>query len=115
MRHIIRCLKLQRVSVVSERLEHLLELRPAMRESSDLALARAVAPPDEASAMALPFLKPGGTFLAQLGTREEADHYLNQENVPGFVIVRAVRVPPCVGRPGRQVLVLKRSYPPGEE
>jgi 16S rRNA (guanine527-N7)-methyltransferase len=113
LRHVVRLLGLDRVEVVSERLERLLERAPKMRESSDIAFARAVAPAEEAASMVLPFLRPGGLFLAQVGSFEEASRHLTSARAPGLEVLRAVQAPPCVGRTGRHVLIMRRASDTG--
>ena len=85
LRHVIRTLKLRFVQVRPSRVEALLG-EAAMSESFDIALARAVAPLPEIGRMVLPFLRPGGMFLAQTGPAEHVQNAINDLAECGFEV-----------------------------
>ena len=108
LRHVTRQLRLTRVRVRPSRAEPLFG-EPEMRESFDVALARAVAPPSEICWMVLPFLRPTGIFLAQTGTAEHVDHAVKDLEKFGLEAIEERPVPPEFGKPGRRILALRKT------
>ena len=70
LRHIVSLLDLKDVEVLWGRAEELAKNR---RESFDIAVSRAVAKLDVLSKWCLPFVKPGGLFIAYKGDKVEAE------------------------------------------
>ncbi len=107
LRHMVRCLSLADVRVVQERAERFAK---AAGEAGayDLAFARAVAAPEEQARLVLPFLRPGGVFLAQVGrvpSLPEVGHWFAREV---FEVADSTSPPREVASPGRRVLALRR-------
>ena len=109
LRHIVRLLKLPGVEVQPGRIESFLDRFPMMAGSFDIGLARAVAPPMDAARMLHPFLRSGGLFLAQVGSGPKPGGPLRTIQSPGFEVSKAIRVPDWIGRPERQILVLRKT------
>lgn len=107
LRHVIRALKLRLVQVRPSRVEALLGEKE-MLEAFDIALGRAVAPMPKIGRMVLPFLRPGGMFLAQIGSAEQVQYALNDLAECGFEITEIRVVPPEFGKPGRRILAFKK-------
>lgn len=108
LRHVIRQLKLTRVRVLAHHAEAVLGEAGAS-EGFDVALARAVAPLPEIGRMVLPFLRPGGIFLAQTGPAEHVQDAVRDLAACGLDAIGERRVPPEFGKTGRRVLVLRRA------
>jgi len=102
LRHVARTLDLARVQVLQARAEDLAS-DPAHAGRYGLGLARAVAPLPAQAALVVPFLAPGGLFLAQAGG-------LPPEAVAGAerAGLRLVREAVLPDRPARRVLVFAR-------
>jgi 16S rRNA (guanine527-N7)-methyltransferase len=108
LRHVIRQLKLRRVQVRPSRVEALLG-EPGMLEAFDAGLARAVAPLPEIGRMILPFLRPGGIFLAQTGPAEHVQAGLDDLAECGLEVIEERVVPPEFGKLGRRILALRKA------
>lgn len=108
LQHIVRQLGLAAVRVIRRRAEELAG-DPEEVGAYDLALARAVAPPPEQGRLVRPFLRPGGLFLVQVGAGAVDAGVLERLLGLGFEMVRELALPPSLGRPGRQVLALRRA------
>ncbi len=106
----VRSLGLTGVRVVAGRVEAMAG-DPREAGAYDLALARAVAPPQEQGRLVQPFLRSGGLFLVQLGPGPMAPNALERLLAMGFELSRELSVPPAIGRPGRRVLALRRAGP----
>jgi 16S rRNA (guanine527-N7)-methyltransferase len=107
LRHVIRCLALGDVRVVQQRAEQLAQDR-AEAGGYDVAFARAVAAPEEQARLALPFLRPGGVFLAQVGqlpTLPLADRWPPGE---AFEMADSLTLPREIGLAGHRILALRR-------
>ena len=89
LRTVCRELGLAEVAVVEGRAEAATQLRPALRATFDVAVARAVARIEHLEPLAMPYLKPGGLLI--VSTAPEAA-------VPSGV--RVVRVPGLPGTGG---------------
>ena len=78
-------------------------------ESYDVALARAVAPLPDQAALVFSFLRPGGVFLAQVGSGGAPEEALDRLAATGYQAAGERRVPPWKGGGlGRQVLAYRR-------
>ncbi len=110
LRQVIRRLKLTHLHICPNRAEALLG-QSGMRGAFDIALARAVAPLPDVGRMVLPFLRPAGIFLAQIGPAAQADHAITRFARAGFEIADELLVPAEFGKAGRRVLALKKSHP----
>lgn len=66
LKHIVKILNLQNVEIIWGRAEEL-NKKPQYKGKYDIAVARAVAKMDKLVDYCLPFVKPGGTFIAQKG------------------------------------------------
>jgi len=108
LHHMVRSLGLTGVRVVAGRVEAMAG-DPREAGAYDLALARAVAPPQEQGRLVQPFLRSGGLFLVQLGPGPMAPNALERLLAMGFELSRELSVPPGIGRPGRRVLALRRA------
>lgn len=107
LRHIARLLELRGTDIRPERAEDLLR-GTDMPGTFDLALARAVAPLSEIGPTVLRFLRPGGTFLAQVGPGVGVEEAVSRLERIGFDLANTARVPHEVGAPGRRILSLRR-------
>ncbi len=108
LHHMVRSLGLIGVRVVAGRVEAMAG-DPREAGAYDLALARAVAPPQEQGRLVQPFLRPGGLFLVQVGPGPMAPNALEGLLAMGFELSRELSVLPAIGRPGRRVLALRRA------
>jgi len=108
LRHIVRQLSLTRVHLRPVRIETLVDA-PEMVARFDAALARAVAPLPDVIRLVLPFLRPGGVFLAQVGTGVKTGDAADGLSCAGFEIVGDRNVPLEFGKPGRRVIALRKS------
>jgi 16S rRNA (guanine527-N7)-methyltransferase len=108
LRHIVRQLRLTLVRIRPTRIETLLG-ETAMLGAFDVALARAVGPLAHVSRLVLPFLRPGGVFLAQTGSAERIDETVGRLVSSGFEPVGERVVPAEFGKPGRRILALRKS------
>ena len=107
LRHVTRRLALSDVRVVQERAERLArDLEEA--GTYDVAFARAVAPPEEQARLALPFLRPGGVFLAQVSRAPILPEAGSWPAGEAFDLAGCIVLPPEIGLPGRRVLALRR-------
>ena len=104
LQHIVRRLKLRRVSVVHYRAESLAS-DPSQAERYELALARSVASVPDQARLVRPFLRPGGLFLAQVGRRSFPDF----ERDVGFRLVDEFILPESLGFSDRRVLAFQRT------
>lgn len=110
LRHVVRLLALSRVHPVLGRAEQVVEHDPEMSASFDLASARAVAPLAEIGALVFPFLRPGGVFLAQVGSGRETDAALADLIGRGFELVGETAVPAWIGAPSHEILTLRKGF-----
>jgi len=110
LRHVVRLLALSRVHPVLGRAEQVVEHDPEMSASFDLASARAVAPLAEIGALVFPFLRPGGVFLAQVGSGRETDAALAGLIGRGFELVGETAVPAWIGAPSHEILTLRKGF-----
>jgi 16S rRNA G527 N7-methylase RsmG len=108
---VVRRLKLTLVRIRPSRVEALLA-DSSLLETFDVALARAVAPLAEVGRLVLPFLRPAGIFLAQIGAAEHTDDAVRCLERGGFAAIGERPVPPEFGKPGRRILTLRRSIAP---
>lgn len=79
-----------------------------MLAAFDIALGRAVAPLPKIGRMVLPFLRPGGMFLAQTGPAERAQCAISDLAECGFEVTEVRVVPPEFGKPGRHILAFRK-------
>ncbi len=107
LRHVLRCLALHDVRVIQQRAERLAQDREET-DRYDVAFARAVASPDEQARLVLPFLRPGGFFLAQVGHNLGLPVGGSWLPCEAFDVVEDMAVPREIGLPGRHILVLRR-------
>jgi 16S rRNA (guanine527-N7)-methyltransferase len=107
LRHVTRCLALSDVRVVQERAEHLAR-NPEEVRVYDVAFARAVAPPEKQALLALPFLRLGGLFVAQVGQAPVLPEAGMWPAGEAFDVAGSLVLPPEIGLPGRRVLALRR-------
>jgi 16S rRNA (guanine527-N7)-methyltransferase len=108
LRHVIRRLNLGRVRVHPSRAEALLG-EAGMLGAFDIGLARAVAPLPEIGRMVLPFLRPGGIFLAQTGPAEHVQAGIYDLAECGLEAIDERVVPPEFGKTGRRILALRKA------
>ena len=109
LRHVVRLLALSHVHPVLGRAETIVEHDPEMAASFDLASARAVAPLAKIGALVFPFLRPGGVFLAQVGSGRETDTALGRLIDMGFERTGEIRVPAWIGAPSHEILALRKA------
>jgi 16S rRNA (guanine527-N7)-methyltransferase len=109
LRHVVRLLALSRVHPVLGRAETIVEDDPGMSASFDLASARAVAPLAKIGALVFPFLRPGGVFLAQVGSGRETDAALEELIGMGFEPAGGLAVPAWIGAPSHEILALRKG------
>jgi 16S rRNA (guanine527-N7)-methyltransferase len=108
LRHVIRQLNLRRVRIHPNRAEALLG-ESGMLGAFDVGLARAVAPLPEIGRLVLPFLRPGGIFLAQTGPAEHVQAGIYDLAECGLEVVDERVVPPEFGKTGRRILALRKA------
>ena len=108
LRHVIRQLNLGRVRVHPSRAEALLG-EAEMLGGFDIGLARAVAPLPEIGRMVLPFLRPGGIFVAQTGPAEHVQAGIYDLAECGLEVVDERVVPLEFGKTGRRILALRKA------
>jgi 16S rRNA (guanine527-N7)-methyltransferase len=109
LRHVVRLLALSRVHSVLGRAEEIVERETDMAATFDLASARAVAPLAKIGALIFPFLRPGGVFLAQVGSGRETDAALGRLIDMGFERAGEISVPAWIGAPSHEILALRKS------
>jgi len=109
LRHVVRLLALPRVRPVLGRAEKIVEHDPEMAGSFDFASARAVAPLAKIGGVVFPFLRPGGVFLAQVGSGRETDAALADLIGMGFELVGEIAVPAWIGAPSHEILTLRKG------
>jgi 16S rRNA (guanine527-N7)-methyltransferase len=107
LRHIARRLELKGIRIRPGRAEMFLRDKD-MLGAFDVALARAVAPLGDVGPAILPFLRPGGVFLAQVGSGERVKEAVDRLCHIGFEIAGEAPVPVWLGKPGRRILTLRR-------
>jgi len=107
LRHIARRLKLTGIRVRPGRAEMFLRDKD-MLGAFDVALARAVAPLGDVGPTILPFLRPGGVFLAQVGSGAGVKEAVDRLRHIGFEMAGEAPVPGWLGKPGRRILTLRR-------
>jgi 16S rRNA (guanine527-N7)-methyltransferase len=78
LKHVVSVLKLEEVNVLWGRAEELCK-NPLYHDKFDVALARAVTRLDRLVDFCLPFLHPGGTFIAQKGPSVDEEIKLAQK------------------------------------
>ena len=108
LRHVIRQLNLRRVRIHPSRAEALLG-ESGMLGAFDIGLARAVAPLPEIGRLVLPFLRPGGIFLAQTGPAEHVQAGIYDLAECGLEVVDERVVPLEFGKTGRRILALRKA------
>ena len=108
LRHVVRTLALSHVEVINARVEELQGDRTRVRRY-DVVLARAVAPPVEQGALALPFLATQGSFLAQLGPESARPELLRPLEAQGYSRAGEATSPPAWGREGIRVVAFRRT------
>jgi 16S rRNA (guanine527-N7)-methyltransferase len=112
LKHIARSLGIRHVHVWNGRVEELAgETLPS--ETYDVALARAVAPLPDQAALVFPFLRPGGIFLAQVGSGGAAEEAFDRLAAVGYESSGEFRVPLWGGSHGHRVLAYRRRNRPG--
>jgi len=79
-RHVVECLKLEGVEVVTGRAEELGQ-QPAHREAYDWAVARAVASMPVLAEYLLPLVRVGGAMLAEKGPSAPAETHLAEKAI----------------------------------
>jgi len=109
LRHVVRLLALRCVHPVLGRAEEVIEREPDMAASFDLVSARAVGPLAKIGAIVLPFLRPGGAFLAQVAAGRETDAALGHLIDMGFERAGEIHVPDWIGAPSHEILALRKS------
>ncbi|MEI8188207.1 MAG: 16S rRNA (guanine(527)-N(7))-methyltransferase RsmG [candidate division NC10 bacterium] len=115
LKHIARSLGLRHVRVWYGRAEAMAGGLLAA-EAYDVALARAVAPLPDQAALVLSFLRPGGVFLAQVGSGGAPEEALDRLAAAGYQAAGERRVPSWKGGGlGHQVLAYRRRRRPGTE
>lgn len=72
LEHLTKCLSLSHVTCVHSRAEDAARL-PDLRDQFDIATARAVAKLNVLNELCLPFVKPGGQFIAMKGSKVEEE------------------------------------------
>ena len=108
LKHIARSLGLRHIRVWYGRAEAM-EGELLAAEAYDVALARAVAPLPDQAALVFSFLRPGGVFLAQVGSGGVTKEALDRMAAMGYQAAGECRVPPWKGGSlGRQVLAYRR-------
>ena len=107
LQHVVRQLGVAGVRVVQCRAEWL-AADPEEVGAYDLTLARAVASPLDQGRLVRPFLRPGGLFLAQVGSGSFSRGGLEPLLGLGFELVQERAVPAILGSPGHRVLALRR-------
>jgi 16S rRNA (guanine527-N7)-methyltransferase len=112
LKHIVRSLGLRHVRVWYGRAEELAG-GPLPGDVYDVALARAVAPLPDQAALVFPFLRPGGVFLAQVGSGGAVEEALERLAAVGYEAAGEFRVPLWSGGPGHRVLAYRRRNHPG--
>jgi 16S rRNA (guanine527-N7)-methyltransferase len=110
LRHVVRLLALSRVHPVLGRAEKIVGHDPEMAASFDFASARAVAPLAKIGALVFPFLRPGGVFLAQVGSGRETDAALADLIGMGFELVGEIAVPAWIGAPSHEILTFRKRF-----
>ena len=80
-----------------------------MLEAFDIGFARAVAPLPEIGRMVLPFLRPGGIFVAQTGPAERVQAGIRDLAECGLEVIDERAVPPEFGKSGRRILALRKA------
>jgi 16S rRNA (guanine527-N7)-methyltransferase len=110
LRHVVRQLELSHVQILAGRIESFSGDR-SMLDAFDVGLARAVAPLHEVGRLVLPFLRPSGVFLAQVGPAEHVDGGMSHPLCSGFEVIGKTDVPPTFGKPGRSVLAFRKFGP----
>lgn len=108
LRHVARTLALTGVRIHPGRLE-IYRRDKEMVGAFDVALARAVAPLRVVASMILPFLRPCGVFLAQVGSGENLTDSRDDLLRSGLEIAAETPVPAWLGKPDRRILTLRRS------
>jgi 16S rRNA (guanine527-N7)-methyltransferase len=108
LRHICRLLELRRTEVLWCRAEAAAE-QPAYAGAYDLATARAAAQPGRQAELALPFLRPGGCFLAQVGPSCSTRDLAVRLPTGRLAVVAESGVPEFLGAPGRRLVLLRRA------
>jgi 16S rRNA (guanine527-N7)-methyltransferase len=114
LKHIARSLGLRHVRIWYGRVEEM-EGGLLEAEAYDVALARAVAPLPDQAALVLPFLRPGGVFLAQVGSGGAPEEVRDRLAAAGYQAAGERRVPSWTGGPGHQVLAYRRRRRPSTE
>ena len=115
LKHIARSLALRHVRIWYGRAEAVAGGLLAA-EAYDVALARAVAPLPEQAALVFSFLRPGGVFLAQVGSGGAPKESLDRLAAVGYQAAGERRVPPWKGGGlGHQVLAYRRQRRPSTE
>ena len=109
LRHVVRLLALSRVHPILGRAEEIVEREADMAATFDLASARAVAPLAKIGTIVFPFLRPGGVFLAQVGSGRETDAALGRLIDMGFDRAGEIPVPAWIGAPSHEILALRKS------
>ncbi len=108
LRHIARTLALTGVHIRPGRAETFLRNQD-MLGAFHVALARAVAPLEDVGPTILPFLRPGGVFLAQVGAGADVEEAIDALRRIGFERAGEAQVPAWIGKPGRRILTLRRK------
>jgi 16S rRNA (guanine527-N7)-methyltransferase len=108
LRHVVRTLTLSHVEVINARVEELQGDRTRAGRY-DVVMARAVAPPAEQGALALPFLTTHGSFLAQLGPESARPELLRSLESQGYSRAGEAVSPPAWGREGVRVVAFRRT------
>jgi len=108
LRHITRTLELTGVRIRPGRVETFLRDKD-MLGAFDVALARAVAPLGDVGPTILPFLRPRGVFLAQVGSGEGVEEAVDRLRRIGFEMAGEAPVPGWIGKPWRRILTLRRQ------
>jgi 16S rRNA (guanine527-N7)-methyltransferase len=109
LRHVVRLLALSRVHPVLGRAEEIVEREANMAGAFDLALARAVAPLAKIAPLIFPFLRPGGIFLAQVGSSLETDAALSRLIDMGFERAGKLSVPTWIAASPHEILALRKT------
>lgn len=109
----VQALELSNVTVQAVRSEDL-SRQPAFRDVFDVAVARAVAPLNSLAELCLPFVKPGGQFLA-MKTRQALEKEIPEANRAIQVLGGALPVPiQAVSSdwlPNRAIAIVQKQHP----
>ena len=116
LKHLVEHLSLSEVSVLHERAEAL-HGKSKHQNHYDVAVARAVSPLKSLILLCLPFLKPGGIFVAYKGgdVREELREAASEAPYVGGRLEREIEIVLPISKKKRQLIVFKKVLTKGSE